>query len=131
MDLRIVKEALIEFQKEHESYLEKRKSYQEYIRLPFWKKWTTKTVNPPHRDYLYRNCTVRSLRGHLIVELRMWYSGENKEITLAINEDNHGFKVNVATGKKSYYLGKVNPNISIYAGELLENIRKELAPLIV
>lgn len=128
MNLKYAKQALIDFQEEHESYLDASQKYKKYQNLPFWKKWVTKTIEPPHRDYLYRNYTVcRSPRGHLVIELRMYYSGENKEITLALNEGNHGYKVNIDTGEKSYYLGKVNPNISIYAEELLEHIRKELA----
>lgn len=132
IDLRNAKIALIDFQEDHKSYLEKQKSYQEYRKLPFWKKWVTKTIEPPYRDHLYRNYIVCiSSRRNLVIELRMYYFKKNKEITLAINENNHGFRVNLESGEKSYYLGRVNPNISIYAEELLENIRKELASLVV
>lgn len=130
MVLNYAKQALIEFQKEHESYLEKRKSYQEWRNLPFWKKWFTKRIEAPHRDYLYKSLTVYSRR-NLTIELRMYYSREDKSITLAINENNCGYKINVATGRISHYLGRVNPNISPKAESLLESIRKELAPLYV
>ena len=132
MNLTNAKQALISFQMKHENYLDASQKYQEYKNLPFWKKWITKRVEAPRRNYLYEDFPIyRSVRGMIAIELRMYFSGVHKEITLAINEGNHGYKVNLDTGEKSYYLGRVNPNISIAAEELLENIRRELAPLYV
>lgn len=130
MDLTIAKKVLVEFQKKHEDYLEKAANYAAWKSLPFWKRWFTKRVDAPRRDYLYENYVIIS-NSHLHIELRMYYSREDKSITLAINENNCGYKVNVATGRISHYLGRVNPNISEKAAMLLESIRKELAPLYV
>lgn len=127
MGLTNAKQALISFQMKHESYLDAVRQYQEYRNLPFWKKWVTKSVEAPRRNYLYEVYPVyTSKRGVMYIELRMYYSGTTKEITLAINEGNHGYRINLATKEKIYYLGKVNPSISIAAEEILENIRKEL-----
>ena len=132
MNLEKAKKALIDFQVKHESYLDTVRQYQEYKNLPFWKKWVTKKIEAPRRDYLYEDFPIyRSIRGMMAIELRMYFSGTHKEITLAINEGNRGYKVNVDTGEKSYYLGRVNPEISIAAEEILEDIRKELAPLYI
>jgi hypothetical protein len=131
MNLTRAKQALIDFQRKHESYLDAAKKYQEYKNLPFWKKWMTKKIEVP-KDYLYDNYTVyRGVRGVMCIELRMYFSGIHKEITLAINEQNRGYKVDVNTGKKSYYLGRVNPVITESAERILEDIRKELAPLYI
>lgn len=132
MNLTNAKQALIDFQMKHENYLDASQKYQEYKNLPFWKKWITKSVEAPRRDYLYESFPIyRGIGDMMVIELRMYFSGVHKEITLAINENNHGYKVNIDTREKSYYLGKVNPNISVAAEELLESIRKELAPLYV
>lgn len=132
MNLENAKKALIDFQVKHENYLDASKKYQEYENLPFWKKWVTKSVEAPRRDYLYEDFPIyRSIRGMMTIELRMYFSGVNKEITLAINEGGRGYKVDVNTGEKSYYLGRVNPTITISAEEILESIREELAPLII
>lgn len=132
MNLENAKKALIDFQVKHENYLDASKKYQEYENLPFWKKWVTKSVEAPRRDYLYEDFPIyRSIRGMMTIELRMYFSGVNKEITLAINEGGRGYKVDVNTGEKSYYLGRVNPTITISAEEILKSIREELAPLII
>ena len=129
MNLTNAKKVLIDFQVKHENYLDASQKYQEYKDLPFWKKWITKSAEAPRRDYLYEDFPIyRSIRGMMTIELRMYFSGVNKEITLAINEGGRGYKVDVNTGEKSYYLGRVNPEIS---EEILEDIRKELAPLII
>ena len=131
MNIEKAKKALVDFQKKHESYLDAAKQYQEYKSLPFWKKWFKTEVKEP-KHYCYDVCTVHSsTRCAFIIELRMYYSGPNKEITLAVNENNHGYRLNIATREKSYYLGKINPNISISAEDFLENIRKELIPLYI
>lgn len=130
MDLTIAKKVLVEFQKKHEDYLEKAANYAAWKSLPFWKRWFSERVNAPHRDYLYENYVIVS-NSYMLIELRMFFSREDKSITLAINENNCGYKVNVATGRISHYLGRVNPNISEKAAMLLESIRKELAPLYV
>lgn len=131
MNLVKAKQAFIDFQRKHEAYLDAAKQYQEYRSLPFWKKWMTKKVEAP-KDYLYNSYTIyRSIRGVMAIELRMYFFGSRKEITLAINEQNRGFKINIATKEKSYYLGRVNPTITEGAEEILESIRKELAPLYV
>ena len=132
MNLENAKKVLIDFQVKHENYLDASQKYQEYKNLPFWKKWITKSVEAPRRSYLYEAYPVyTSRRGMMYIEMRMYFSGMHKEITLAINEGNRGYKVNVDTGEKSYYLGRVNPEISIAAEEILESIREELAPLII
>jgi hypothetical protein len=132
MNLENAKQALIDFQVKHENYLDASQKYQEYKDLPFWKKWVTRSVEAPRRDYLYEDLPIyRSIRGMMTIELRMYFSGVNKEITLAINEGGRGYKVDVNTGEKSYYLGRVNPVITESAKEILEGIRKELAPLII
>lgn len=132
MNLENAKQALIDFQVKHESYLDASKKYQEYKDLPFWKKWITKSVEAPRRDYLYEAYPVyRSIRGMMAIELRMRFSGAFKEITLAINEGNRGYILNVDTKEKSFFLGRVNPAITEAAEEILEDIRKELAPLII
>lgn len=132
MNLEKTKKALIDFQKKHESYLEAAKQYQEYKNLPFWKKLLTMKVEAPRKNYLYRDFAVYySTRRRFLIELRMYYSGSHKEITLVVNENNCGYKLNIATGEKSYYLGRVNPTISKSAEEILENVRKELSPLYV
>lgn len=132
MNLQKAKQALIDFQKKHESYLDAIRQYQDYKNLPFWKKWFTERVEAPRRNYLYENFPIyRSIRGMMAIELRMYFSGTEKEITLAINEGNRGYKVDVNTGEKSYYLGKVNPAITESAKEILEGIRKELASLYI
>ena len=130
MNLQKAKQALIEFQKEHESYLDASQKYQEYENLPFWKKWFTESVEAPRRNYLYKCCTIIS-KTHLKVELRMYFSGKNKEISLAINESNKGYMIDLNTGEKSHYLGRVNPSVSSEAEDLLETIRKELVYLYV
>lgn len=132
MNLERTKKALIDFQVKHENYLDASQKYQEYKDLPFWKKWFTKKVEAPRRDHLYEEFPIyRSIRGMMTIELRMYFSGVNKEITLAINEGGRGYKVDVNTGEKSYYLGRVNPVITESAEEILEDIRKELAPLYI
>lgn len=132
MNLEKAKKALIDFQMKHESCLDAARQYQEYKNLPFWKKWVTKRVEAPGRDYLYEDFTIyRGLRGVMAIELRMYFFGTHKEITLAINEQNRGYKVDVNTGEKSYYLGRVNPVITESAEQILEDIRKELAPLYI
>ena len=132
MNIEKAKQALIDFQKKHESYLDAARQYQEYNSLPFWKKWMTKKVESPRRDYLYEDSTIYySTRCNFIIELRMYYSGSHNEITLAVNEGGHGYKLNIYTGEKSFYLGRVNPIISQNAEEILENIRKELTPLYI
>lgn len=132
MNLTNAKQALIDFQVKHENYLDASKKYQEYKDLPFWKKWITKSVEAPRRDYLYEAYPVyRSIRGMMAIELRMRFSGAFKEITLAINEGNRGYILNVDTKEKSFFLGRVNPAITEAAEEILEDIRKELAPLII
>lgn len=131
MNIEKAKKALIDFQKKHESYLDAAKQYQDYKHLPFWRKWFTTEVREP-KHYCYDVCTVHnSTRCSFLIELRMYYSGTNKEITLAVNENNHGYKINIATKEKSYYLGKVDPNISMSAEGLLEDIRKELVSLYI
>jgi len=131
MNIERAKKALIDFQIKHESYLNAVKQYEDYKNLPFWKKWFITEVREP-KHYCYDVCTVHnSTRCSFLIELRMYYSGVHKEITLAVNENNHGYKLNIATKEKSYYLGKVNPNISISAENILENIRKELVSLYV
>ena len=130
MNLTNAKKALIKFQREHESYLDASQKYQEYKLLPFWKKWFTDVVEAPRRNYLYECYTIVS-KTYLKIELRMYFSGRNKEISLALNECNKGFKIDLNTGEKSYYLGRVNPSVSPEAEALLENIRKELAYLYV
>ena len=132
MNLERAKKALTDFQAKHESYLDAAKQYQEYIHLPFWKKWVTKKIEAPRRDYLYETFPIYvSKRGMMSIELRMYFSGAHKEITLAINEEGRGYMLNVDTKEKSYFLGKVNPVITEAAEEILEDIRKELAPLYV
>lgn len=132
MNLTNAKQALIDFQVKHENYLDASKKYQEYKDLPFWKKWITKSVEAHRRDYLYEAYPVyRSIRGMMAIELRMRFSGAFKEITLAINEGNRGYILNVDTKEKSFFLGRVNPAITEAAEEILEDIRKELAPLII
>lgn len=132
MNLQKAKQALIDFQKKHESYLDAVRQYQDYCNLPFWKKWFAEKPQVPNRSYLYETAIVfSSTRCRFLIELRMYYSGTEREITLAVNEGNCGYRLNVETDKKSSYLGRVNPNISEYAENLLKEIRSELAPLIV
>ena len=132
MNLENAKKALVDFQMKHESYLDAAQKYQEYKNLPFWKRMISRRVEAPRRSYLYEAYPVyTSRRKTMYIEMRMYFSGTYKEITLAINEGNRGYKVNVDTGEKSYYLGRVNPEISIAAEEILEDIRKELASLYV
>ena len=130
MDLTIAKKVLVEFQKKHEDYLREAANYAAWKSLPFWKRWFSEKVPVPHRDYLYENYVIVS-NSYMLIELRMFFSREEKSVTLAINENNCGYKINVATGRISHYLGRVNPNISKDAKSLLESIRKELAPLYV
>lgn len=130
MNLNYAKQALIDFQMKHENYLDASQKYQEYNNLPFWKKWITKSVEAPRRNYLYEDFPIyKSIR--MCIELRMYFSGTHKEITLAINEGGRGYKLNVDTKEKTYYLGRVNPVITEAAEKLLEDIRKELAPLYI
>lgn len=132
MNLANAKKVLIDFQVKHENYLNAVKQYEDYKNLPFWKKWVTKSVEAPRRDYLYEAYPIyRSIRGMMAIELRMRFSGAFKEITLAINEGNRGYILNVDTKEKSYFLGRVNPVITEAAEEILESIREELAHLII
>jgi hypothetical protein len=129
MNIKNAKKALIKFQKKHESYLDAAKQYQEYKKLPFWKKWFVEEVKSP-KDYCYDVCTI-CCTSSVVIELRMYFSGKFKEITLAINEKGNGYKLNIDTKEKTYYLGSVNPNISLGAELILEDIRRELAPLYI
>ena len=117
MNLTRAKQALIDFQRKHESYLDAAKQYQEYKNLPFWKKWVAKKIEVP-KDYLYEVFPIYiSKRGMMTIELRMYFSGSCKEVTLAINEGGRGYKRNVDTKEKTYYLGRVNPVITESAEE--------------
>ena len=132
MNLERAKKALISFQMKHESYLDAAKQYQEYQNLPFWKKWVTKKIEAPRRDFLYEVFPIYlSKRGMMAIELRMYFSGAHKEITLAINEEGRGYMVNIDTKEKTYYLGRVDSTITEAAEEILEEIRKELASLYI
>lgn len=120
---------LVDFMKKHEDYLDAAKRYQDYRALPFWKRWFT-TVVKPVRDSCYDSYPVyRSY--DMLIELRMYFCQDRREITLAINENNCGYKVNVETGEKSYYLGRIDPKISNEAECLLQSIRNKLSRLIV
>lgn len=131
MDLKRAKQALIDFQQKYESYLEAEQKFQEYQNLPFWKKWFVETVDSP-RDHLYECITIHnSTRCAFLIELRMSFFGTTKRIELAVNENYHGYKLDIISKEKRYYLGRVDPNISISAEEILENIRKELAPICI
>ena len=123
-------EALVAFQKKHEDYLETAKQYQEYAALPFWKKWFCDRVEKPEKDYLYE-CVTLYYNWPLRIELRMSFFNDKKEISLAVNESNCGYKLNVDTMEKSYYLGRVNPEISSSTESLLIAIRNKLAPYII
>lgn len=125
MSLNAAKSALVRFYKSHEQYLETARRYQDYLDLPFWKKWFVSKVEKPRKDYRYDVCTIRR-DWSLVIELRMYFSGTNKEITLAVNENNKGYKLNILTGEKSCYLGRVNPHISEETENLLIDIRYEL-----
>ena len=123
------KEILIQREKEFENYLQKRDKYLTYCALPWHKRiFGTRVEEPDFHTYN----DIRVWSGALsCINLRIYYSGTSREITLAINELNNGFMLNVETGEKSSYLGRVGTDISDSIIYIAENIRKEIAPLVV
>lgn len=119
---------LIEAEKNRESYLQEEAGYQTFLSLPWYKK-LFKEMEKPHFHYYSSIPLLRNW--HQVIEIRMYYNDSVREITLALNEDNHGYRLNVDTGEKSSYLGSVNETVSQEFEELAEQFRKVFAKLIV
>lgn len=124
------KAAIIAAEKKHEEFITKNLEYQSFNSLPWYKKLLTlhPVVKPEYHYYEFITlCKGR----HHAVELRLYYSGTYREITLAINEDYCGFRLNVDTLEKIPYLGKVDRKVSKEFFAYVMKLRNILAPLIV
>lgn len=120
---------LKELQTEQEAWMEKSKAYKAYKSLPFWKKLFASKVERP---YFSRCCDVTVYQSrHMVIVFRMYFHEDKRELSYVINEDNHGYKINVDTCEKSSLIGSKGMQISQYAETTLNSVMRIINPLII
>jgi len=124
------KQLIAEAEKQREDFLQKDLEYVTWKNLPWWRRWTTFHVVKSPDFHIYREFPLHS-NWHQLIELRLLYSKHSRSVTLAINENNCGYRLDILTGEKEGYLGRVDMTVSAQLAEYAENLRKELAPLFI
>lgn len=124
------KRQLIVAEKKYEEFIQKNSEYQSFISLPWYKRLLTwHPVKKP--DFYHNEFITLYMDSHHCVELRIVYLGTRREITLALNEDYRGFRLDVDTLERMPYLGRVEMEVSEEFLSYVMILRNQLAPLLV
>jgi len=124
------KQLIASAEKQREDFLQKDLEYVTWKSLPWWRRWTTLHVVKSPDFHIYREFPLYS-NCHQLIELRLLYSKHSRSAMLALNENNCGYKLDILTGEKEGYLGRVDMAVSAQFAEYAEKLRRELAPYFV
>lgn len=129
-----IEKVMNSFAKDVKEIISSYDKYEEYQNYSFIKKLFVKKPTPSRRSYLSRRAVIFSDPTTLI-EIRFsafpkstHFSEWKTSIYLCINENGHGYMLDIVSGEKSYYLGRVNPTISVRGESFIEyykNLCKE------